>query len=193
MLSRVAILTVLGSVCAAILAVYPIDRTPLRPVEADRPPQVTETDLPTLPAFTPMLEREPLPVAPVQPESPATVEPEWEFPGLAAEEASWARVPFDERERRFRLEARDLDWAPAKEREIADLVYEFKNPPIVLLSVECRTTLCRIAMYYGRNVGMGQLGLRFDRFRELDLDTQGPAGGRDEGVGWQTVLIARRK
>lgn len=58
---RFSVLTVLCGVGAAILAVYPNGWSPRKPIEADPPPQVTETELPPFPAFTPILEREVVP------------------------------------------------------------------------------------------------------------------------------------
>jgi hypothetical protein len=102
------------------------------------------------------------------------------------------RVSFEERERLVREERRDLDWAPAKEREIMELVNDFRlQSSLQLLSVDCRTTVCRIAMYKeGKQYLNG--GPPIHRLRELGLDHQGPSDATDEGNAYTQVLIVRR-
>lgn len=112
---------------------------------------------------------------------------------LTADEAAWFKAGFDERQRRFQLEGRDLDWAESMERAIAEEIGSWDNPPVQLLSAECRVTMCRIATYWPPNPYLDQLGQQHSYISGLGLDPQGEGYGVDEGNGYLDVVIARRR
>lgn len=197
---------ILAGSCAASIAVLwlsaiPRDATP--PVAAESPIESGRSAGPLGPSApeTAMTNAN----ARVEPETPAAASMEPESPSPAPEWArglnltqdeiermrEWLRVSFEERERFVREERRDLDWAPVKEREIMEFVNGFRRPSLQLLSVDCRTTVCRIVIY---EVGEKYLngGPPIHRLRELGLDHQGPADFTDEGNAYTQVLIVRR-
>ena len=127
----------------------------------------------------------------IEPESPSPT-PNWAR-GLnfTQGEIEWMQVSFEERERLVREEGNDLNWAPAKEREILELFNGFRDPSLQLLSVDCRTTVCRIVMLkQGEHYLNG--GPPIHRLRELGLDHQGPTDSTDEGNAYTQVWVVRR-
>jgi hypothetical protein len=118
---------------------------------------------------------------------------EWARPFMTEEEILWLRVSFDERQRRFQLENRDLEWAAPMERAISEEIGSWLDPPVQLLSAECRTTMCKIAMYWPPDPSMQAMGQQISYLRALGLDHQGPAHGVPEGNGYLDIVIARRR
>lgn len=108
-------------------------------------------------------------------------------------ESDWMSVPFEERERRFETEDRDLDWAPSMEQAIADEIAAWQRPPVRLVSAECRETLCKIDMHWPRNSGLPKIGGQLSRLYGLGIDHQGEFDGDYENNRYRLTAIAQRR
>ena len=114
-----------------------------------------------------------------------------EFQDAAAE--AWFSVPFEERERLFSMESRETEWAEPMEQAIAEEVASWTNPPVRLVSAECRATLCRIDTSWPGNVGLQQTGQQLSYLWGLGLDHQGHTSDSWVDRRYRWVVILRRR
>ena len=112
---------------------------------------------------------------------------------VADAETDWMRVPFEERERLFRLERRDSAWAQQMEQAIAEKIATWTRPAVNLLSAECRETLCRISMLWPPDPNMPDMGQQLSSLYGLGIDHQGATDGNEQDDGYQWLVIARRR
>jgi hypothetical protein len=111
----------------------------------------------------------------------------------SAEAEAWFKVPFEERVIQFSMESRDPDWAPLMEEAIAEEVARWGNPPVQLVSAECRESLCRIDTRWPRNVGLAETGQQLSYLYRLGLDHQGETDSSYEDNRFRWVVILRRR
>jgi hypothetical protein len=144
-----------------------------------------------------------------QPDGP---EPQAE-PEVYDEEA-WMPVSFEDREILFEQETRDAEWAQAMELAIEKRVAEFgrpleevvgaaacvlvtmcqeEMPTVILVSAECRSTLCKIEMHWPPGTFRGVVGQQISFLYGLGIDHQGEAYSDDDGSRYLVKLIARRR
>jgi hypothetical protein len=192
-----AILTVLGSASLAILTIYLIDQGASDPAVVESPLAIESTNsMPPPIESVPQETQDPIEFQPEEvrePEGPSLEEAWARRMDLSADEAAWMQVPFEERERRFQVKGRDLEWAPAMERAITEEIWAWDQPPVLPLRVECRVTLCKIVMFWPPNPNMPDMGQQLSYLNRLGIDHQGETDGFEEANGYQWTVIARRK
>ena len=126
----------------------------------------------------------------------------------------WQTVSFEERQLKFGREERDSEWAPAMEKAIEHKVAEFdrplmevlgedicsdiplcreKMPSVLLLSVECRRTVCKINLRWPSGTARSVIGQQVSFLYELGIDHQGEMYSLDDENQYLVELIARRR
>jgi hypothetical protein len=83
------------------------------------------------------------------------------------------------------------------EEAISAEIAEWNSPSVQLATVECRESLCRIAMYRPPDAGLAAIGQQLSYLYKLGLDHQGETDDSYERSGdqwrYRIILVARRR